>query len=50
MAIALEQLWNEMADRHEFSLLCAYPRRAFGADERIAINRICNEHKFVAAL
>jgi hypothetical protein len=27
-ALALEQLWNEIATRHEFSLVCAYPRRA----------------------
>jgi hypothetical protein len=50
MALALEQLWNEIATRHEFSLVCAYPRRAFGPGERIAISRICNEHKFVSAL
>lgn len=32
-AIQLEQLWNELAERHEFSLLCAYPLAGFDRDE-----------------
>lgn len=31
-AIALEDLWNDLATRHPFSLFCAYPIRAFDAD------------------
>ena len=28
-AIELEQLWNDLAQRHRFALFCAYPNRRF---------------------
>jgi hypothetical protein len=50
MALALEKLWNELAVRHAFSLLCAYPRSAFHFEERMALGHICNQHSKVIAL
>ena len=50
MAISLEMLWNELSARHDFSLLCAYPRNAFPPGERIAIGRICSQHSGFAAV
>jgi hypothetical protein len=32
-AVDLEALWNELARQYSFSLLCAYPADAVGADE-----------------
>lgn len=47
-AIALERLWNDLADRHEFALLCAYPMTAFGdAASAAAFQRICATHATV---
>lgn len=48
-AIELEQLWNEMQTRHEFSLLCAYPLSSF-ADEahQEHFRQVCQEHSQVA--
>lgn len=31
-AIRLEELWDELATRHAFSLLCAYPMSAYRAE------------------
>jgi PAS domain S-box-containing protein len=47
-AIALEGLWNELADRHEFALLCAYPMAAFkDAASAAAFQRVCATHTTV---
>lgn len=47
-AIALEDLWNDLAARHEFALLCAYPMRAFAhGASAAAFNRICEQHTTV---
>lgn len=47
-AIALEGLWNELAAEHGFTLLCAYPMRAFDTAARTAdFRRICDEHSRV---
>ena len=47
-AVALEDLWNDLADSHAFELLCAYPMRLF-ADERdtAAFAHICDQHSAV---
>jgi hypothetical protein len=47
-AIRLEELWNELATRHAFSLLCAYPIAGF-PDQKIdlAILRVCHTHRHV---
>jgi MEDS: MEthanogen/methylotroph, DcmR Sensory domain len=50
-AIELEALWNEMAKRFSFSLLCAYPRAAVTADEHSdALAQVCAAHSHVAGL
>jgi two-component system CheB/CheR fusion protein len=47
-AIMLEQMWNEIAHSHSFSLLCAYPMSKFyRADHGDAFLRICDEHSKV---
>lgn len=47
-AMRLEQLWNELARRHAFSLRCAYPMHLFSEDKLSALfQRICEEHNQV---
>ncbi|MDQ4009113.1 MAG: MEDS domain-containing protein [Actinomycetota bacterium] len=47
-AIELEDLWNDLATRHPFSLFCAYPMCAFDADASTeAFRRICRQHSRV---
>ncbi|MGH3813135.1 MAG: MEDS domain-containing protein [Pseudonocardiaceae bacterium] len=47
-AIALEDLWNDLAARHPFSLFCAYPMRAFDTDANAeGFRRICRQHSRV---
>lgn len=44
-ALRLEQLWNELAKAHSFSLLCAYPMRNFQKqDHAEAFLHICDQH------
>lgn len=49
-AIALEKLWNELADTHAFALYCSYPERLFDADRtgRSTIEA-CHSHSMFAA-
>jgi signal transduction histidine kinase len=47
-ALRLEQLWNELARRHSFSLRCGYPMGCFGGETHDALfNQICAEHNQV---
>lgn len=47
-AMALEHLWNELADTHEFALLCGHPMTAFvGEASRIAFQKMCHQHTTV---
>ena len=46
-AIALEDLWNELATVHPFALLCAYPMRAFEDEASAVFARICDQHSTV---
>ncbi len=49
-AVRLEQLWNELARRHSFHLLCAYPRDGFTPGEQDAFfQQICAEHSHVVS-
>lgn len=46
--IALEDLWNDLATRYQFSLLCAYPIRVFDTDVNAEpFRRICGQHSKV---
>jgi hypothetical protein len=47
-AIQLEGFWNELAERRDFSLYCAYPAAVVvGADRRDALHEICDLHSDV---
>jgi len=47
-ALQLEQLWNDSARIHSFSLRCAYPLKAFNRHEHGELFlKICHEHSAV---
>jgi hypothetical protein len=47
-AIAVEDLWNDLASAYPFSLFCAYPMRAFDSEASTAgFRRICGQHSRV---
>jgi signal transduction histidine kinase len=47
-AIRLEQLWNDLARTHTFSLRCAYPIKGFDQQQHGApFLKICSEHSGV---
>jgi signal transduction histidine kinase len=47
-ALALEQLWNDLAGKRDFTLLCAYPMNGFGNEEDDApFMEICAAHSHV---
>jgi MEDS: MEthanogen/methylotroph, DcmR Sensory domain len=43
-AIRLEELWNELATKHNFSLLCAYPLSAFTNQQGKDFRQVCRLH------
>lgn len=45
-ALGLEQLWNRLGACHPFTLFCAYPKDAFGA-EAGPYREVCHEHTHV---
>ena len=47
-ALRLEQLWNDLATKHSFSLRCAYPIANFSGDKNTQpLIRVCAEHSAV---
>ena len=46
-AIALESLWNDLAQQQRFSLLCAYPASGLTAAELGDVNEVCRLHSVV---
>ena len=47
-ALMVEQLWNQIAQSHSFSLICAYPMNKFYREEhREQFQKICDEHSAV---
>lgn len=47
-AIRLEELWNELATRHAFSLLCGYPVSGFpNQDNNESFQQVCHAHTHV---
>jgi PAS domain S-box-containing protein len=47
-AIRLEQLWNDLAQKHSFYLHCAYPMSGFArSGDSDPIRKICAEHSHV---
>ena len=50
-AIELESLWNELASRHSFALLCAYAMSSLETvGDLAAAKRMCERHSSVVAL
>jgi len=48
MAIRVEQLWNDLAESHSFSLLCAYPMTGFHNERHIEpFLTMCGQHSGV---
>ncbi len=44
----LEELWNDLGQTHDFSLLCAYPMEGFGGEARGELFRdVCEAHAHV---
>jgi len=47
-AIALEDLWNELAVTRSFELLCAYPLSTFAGEESTAgFHDVCQRHSAI---
>jgi hypothetical protein len=47
-AIRLEKLWNELATRHTFSLLCGYPMSGFQEQsDSLSFLQVCHTHTHV---
>lgn len=47
-AIRLEQLWNDLAGKYSFQLLCAYPMGLFPLQrDRDMMRKICEQHSHV---
>jgi DcmR-like sensory protein len=46
-AIALEELWNELATRQSFRLFCAYPSLFFDNDHAGLLDSVCSQHSHV---
>ena len=47
-AIWLEELWNELATRHAFSLLCGYPMSGFAEQpDSLSFLQVCHTHTHV---
>lgn len=47
-AIRLEDLWNELAKKHKFALLCAYPMKGFCHEDHVdPFQRICAQHSAI---
>ncbi|MDQ3962474.1 MAG: MEDS domain-containing protein [Actinomycetota bacterium] len=46
-ALRLEELWNDLATRQPFKLLCGYPLRAFDKDPTGAFHTVCELHERV---
>lgn len=46
-AIALESLWNDLAEHRQFSLLCAYPMAALHAADLDDVKQVCHLHSAV---
>jgi hypothetical protein len=50
-AIQLEQLWNDLADRYSYSLLCGYSvENFFMAGGVEGFRRVCTQHTHARSL
>lgn len=46
-AVRVEDLWNALADKHPFSLFCAYATKSFNASNAAAFEQVCRSHSRV---
>lgn len=46
-ALALEELWNDLADERQFTLLCGYPHAVLDRDSLANVGRVCELHSEV---
>lgn len=47
-AIRLEELWNDLREKHRFSLVCAYPMKRLGGEVLAELlNSVCERHSGV---
>jgi anti-sigma regulatory factor (Ser/Thr protein kinase) len=50
-AIELEKLWNDLASRHSFELVCGYPISSLETSADLtAVKRMCDQHSHIVAL
>jgi hypothetical protein len=49
-ALALETLWNDMASKRQFFLLCAYPQSSLGESPLRSVNAMCDRHADLSLL
>lgn len=45
--VQLENLWNKLHKKNDFTLFCAYPKIGFTQDIHASMNKICCEHSKV---
>ncbi|HVM36241.1 MAG TPA: MEDS domain-containing protein [Actinomycetota bacterium] len=46
-AIALERVWNRLAETLPFRLFCSYPVHAFATEDAASLREICRHHSHV---
>lgn len=47
-ALRLESLWKQLAEKHAFQMLCAYPMQLFSQErDRESLEKICAQHSHV---
>jgi DcmR-like sensory protein len=46
-ALALEDLWNDLAEKYPFRLFCAYPAGVFGDKNLAPLKAVCGRHSHV---
>jgi hypothetical protein len=49
-ALALEELWNDLAATRQFFLMCAYPSSSFDGESLHAMNSVCQLHSKLVLL
>jgi anti-sigma regulatory factor (Ser/Thr protein kinase) len=48
-AIALEAMWNDLIDQHDFDLMCAYPASLIETSSLLEVRAVCDQHSSVHA-
>lgn len=45
--VALEEMWNRLAETYDFKLFCGYPVDGFDVDTLHSLRAVCNQHSHV---